>query len=464
MNFFTKLKGAVERNQSLLCVGLDPVVDNLPPGPDIYSRLVNWGRNMIAETADLVCCYKPNMAFFEQFGPKGLRALVDFTKDIPADIPLLLDAKRGDIGSSAEAYARGVYGHFRADAVTLNPYLGQDSIKAFLKDPEKAAFILCQTSNPSAHEIQQHGSPPLFEYIAQLAHDWGSPDQIGLVIGATQPEALQVIRRICPEHWFLAPGVGAQGGDLAQALQVGLRSDGLGMIIPVSRSVLNAPDPHQAALELRDAINSFRTAFTPKPAKSEHEMLILKLFEYGCVQFGQFTLASGKQSPIYIDLRRVVSFPDVFKMAVEAYLRLLRGVKFDLLSGVPYAALPVAAVTAWKLGMPLIYPRKEAKAHGTGQIVEGAFQSGQTAIMVEDVITSGGSILTAAENLRNVGLVVSDAVVLVDRKQGGVEAMQKNGINVHPVLDIFEIIDVLKSHALIDADTHAAVTAYLRES
>ena len=464
MNFLSKLTKAIERNQSLLCVGLDPVEANLPEGDDIFSQLVAWASGIIAETRDLVCCYKPNIAFFEQFGPEGLRALVAVGEMIPEGIPMLMDAKRGDIGSTADAYARGIYGQFHADAVTLSPYLGEDSVKAFLKNPEKAAFVLCQTSNPSAKEIQDHGEPPLFEFIAHQAQTWGNPDQIGLVIGATQTEALRRIRQICPETWFLAPGVGAQGGDLAGALQAGLRPDGLGMIIPVSRSILNASDPRGAAIELRDAINAFRRSFTPRAALGEREKLILKLFNYGCVKFGAFTLASGKESPIYIDLRRVVSFPDLFKLATASYIEVLKELDFDLIAGVPYAALPLAAAAALKLNLPLIYPRKEAKAHGTGQKVEGAFQPGQRVVLMEDVITSGGSIMTAAETLRAAGLAVRDAVVMVDRKQGGVEALSRDDINVHPVLDIFEILDTLKSHVLIDDETYQRVKVYLWES
>jgi len=463
MNFFEKLTKAIERNQSLLCVGLDPVEGNLPEGSDIYSRLVKWASAIITATGDLVCCYKPNIAFFEQFGPEGLRALAAIIKEIPSEIPVLLDAKRGDIGSSAEAYARGIYDAFSADAVTLSPYLGSDSIKPFLNDPDKAVFILCQTSNPSAGEIQGHGTPPLFETIAKKAKSWGSVEQIGLVVGATKPEALRTVREICPDQWILAPGVGAQGGDLAEALGAGLRQDGLGMIVPVSRSVINAPDPRQAALDLRNAINASRVTFKPRTIASKRESLIMKLFKYQCVKFGDFTLASGKQSPIYIDLRRVVSYPDLFKATADAYVEFLRRLEFDLIAGVPYAALPLGAVIAWHMDCSLIYPRKEVKAHGTGQNVEGAFQPGDRVVLVEDVITSGGSILSAAKTLRGAGLKISDALVLVDRKQGGVETLLQEGICVHSVLDIFEIMDVLKMKGLIDNDTFTSVTRYLQE-
>jgi len=262
----------------------------------------------------------------------------------------------------------------------------------------------------------------------------------------------------------LAPGVGAQGGNLELALQAGLRTDGLGMIIPVSRSVLNAEDPHQAALELRDAINAVRATVASKPtqADAEKEKLILDLFESGCVKFGHFTLASGKQSPIYIDLRRVVSFPELFNTAATAYVNMLSRLDCDLVAGVPYAALPLGAVTAWKLGKPLIYSRKEAKTHGTGQNIEGAYQAGQRAVLIEDVITSGGSILAAAETLRAGGLVVEDVVVLVDRKQGGAAALAQEGIRVHAVLNIYEVLQALKDRGFIDTDTHSGVTAYLQ--
>lgn len=462
MNFFEKIRSAIQRNNSLLCVGLDPIETVLPPGPDIYARLVEWGTNLISQTADYACCFKPNIAFYEQFGLEGLRALMAILQVVPPDLPVLLDAKRGDIGSSAEAYARGAYDQLHADAITLSPYLGGDSIRAFLQNPEKAVFVLCQTSNPSAKEIQQHGEPPLFEFVAKIAQTWGTPGQIGFVVGATQPDALLAIRETCPDHWILAPGVGAQGGNLEEALQAGLRSDGMGMILPVSRSIMTAADPAQAARDIWDAINICRTSFTPSPSLTEKDKLILDLFTKGCVKFGKFTLASGKKSPIYIDLRRVVSFPELFRRVADVTIQILCSHKFDLVAGVPYAALPVSAVAAMKLGKPLIYPRKEVKEHGTGQNIEGAYTPGQRAILLEDVITSGGSLIKAAESLRTAGLVVEDTVVLVDRKQGGSAASAQKGIRVHSALDIFEILRVLKAQNCIDADTHKEVTAYLQ--
>ncbi|MEA4813066.1 MAG: orotidine-5'-phosphate decarboxylase [Anaerolineaceae bacterium] len=495
MKFIDKLNAAIERNNSLLCVGMDPSEKVLGQGADVYGKLLDWAKELVEQTQDLVCCYKPNIAFFEAFGPKGYKALADIMAWMPKDIPILLDEKRGDIGSTAEAYAQASWVHFAADAVTLSPYLGVDSIKPFLANPEKAIFVLCQTSNPSANEMQGHGNPPLFERVAELSLAWGSADQVGLVIGATQPEALERVRAICPQSWFLAPGVGAQGGDLKAALKKGLRGDGRGMIIPVSRSVMQAADPRAAAQTLRDEINAIRREVVeqaldraaaletqkalsdpasaaqqdalelPAPAvtgkEDAYKALIHRLYQTGCVKFGQFTLASGKSSPVYLDLRRLVSFPDVLDLAVEAYIDQLVKLPYDTIAGVPYAALPIASIAANKMQKPMVYARKEVKTHGTGQMIEGVFEPGQAAVMVEDVVTSGGSIVSSAETLKAAGLIIRDAVVLVDREQGGPANLSAQGINIHAVLKFSEILEELKRAALIDEATYTLVSDYL---
>ena len=244
-SFVDKLNKAITRNHSLLCVGLDPEAgkfpaDFLPDAPTV-ERVKAFCLDIIEQTADLVCCYKPNSAFFEQYGAAGWDALREVIAAChAADIPVLLDAKRGDIGSTAKAYARAVFDDLDADAVTVSPYLGQDSIAPFLAYPGdarsggRAVFVLCFTSNPSAAEVQQHGAPPLFEHIAVQAQTWGGAAQLGFVVGATQPEALAAVRALAPDRWILAPGVGAQGGDLEAALcrragRAGQRDDRAGL-------------------------------------------------------------------------------------------------------------------------------------------------------------------------------------------------------------------------------------------
>jgi uridine monophosphate synthetase len=461
MGFFTKLDAAIERSGSLLCVGLDPREDRLPLGADMEARLVDWGRGIIDQTADLVCCYKPNFAFYEQAGPAGLRALQATIRNVPDEIPVLLDVKRGDIGSTAVAYAKAAYEMWGADAVTLNPYLGEDSVKPFLEPAGKAVFLLCYTSNPSAGQIQEHGLPPLYEHIARQARGWGDEGQIGFVVGATQPRALRRVRQICPRNWILAPGVGVQGGSLADALRAGLREDGKGLIIPVSRGVLFAADVYQAASELRGQIQAAISEQKPETGDATRRELAEALFQAGCVQFGSFTLASGLQSPIYIDLRRAVSYPDLFSLMARVYMDVLAGLRFDHIASVPYAALPLGAVVASGLQASLIYPRKEAKDHGIARQVEGSFQPGENAVLLEDVVTSGGSVVSAAETLRGAGLDVNNAVVLVDRQQGGRARLEAAGIRLHAVMGIDDLLVELKTAALIDQATFAAVKEYL---
>jgi len=461
MGFFTKLGSAIERNGSLLCVGLDPREDSLPQGADMEARLADWGRGIIDQTADQVCCYKPNFAFYEQAGPAGLRALQDTIRYVPENIPVLLDVKRGDIGSTAAAYAKAAYEMWGADAVTLSPYLGEDGVKPFLEPAGKAVFLLCYTSNPSAGQIQEHGLPPLYEHVAREACGWGDEGQIGFVVGATQPRALRRVRQLCPRQWILAPGVGAQGGSLADALRAGLREDGKGLIIPVSRGVIHAADVRQAASELRAQIQATIAELKPEPGDATRRELAEALFHAGCVQFGAFTLASGLQSPIYIDLRRAVSYPDLFSLMARSYMDVLAGLRFDHIASVPYAALPLGAVVAFGLRASLIYPRKEVKDHGTARQVEGSYQPGERAVLLEDVVTSGGSVVSAAEALRGAGLDVSDAVVLVDRQQGGSALLEAAGIHMQAVMGMDDLLDELKSAALIDQATFAAVKEYL---
>jgi len=265
--FFSFLERRVDDCSSLLCIGLDPHA-SLLERPTAASVL-DFCLRIVNQTAPYAAAFKPNAAFFEFFGTDGWNALKQVIEAIDAEsrrlgsmIPVILDAKRGDIASTAEAYAKSAFEHLGAHAITLNPYLGKDSIDPFLGFPEKGAFLLCKTSNPGASDLQDlpivgatGQSPlPLYEHVAKLAQQWNTRNNIGLVVGATQPEALTRVRAAAPDLWFLSPGVGAQGGDLETALKAGLRKDGKGMLINVSRSMARAEHPGLAAAELRDEI------------------------------------------------------------------------------------------------------------------------------------------------------------------------------------------------------------------
>lgn len=483
-DFFTKLTAAIARNQSLLCVGLDPAPDQIPAlyrqgAADTAEAILAWNRAIIAQTADLVCAYKPNIAFYEALGAAGMDALRATLAAIPADIPVILDAKRGDIGSTAAAYAVACFDELQADAVTLSPYLGRDSIDAFARYADKGLFVLCHTSNPSAGEFQtleiadwrsldREPHQPLYVHVARAAVRW-SPN-VGLVVGATFPEAVARVRAAAPNAWFLAPGIGAQGGDLEATLAVGLRADGLGVIVNASRSIANAADPRGAALTMRDAINTVRQKLAAAPATAHAtdteidpslRALVLELADLGAVRFGAFTLASGIQSPIYIDLRLLVSRPRLLARAAEAYAAQLATVPCDRIAGVPYAALPIGTAVAMAADKPLIYPRKEVKEHGLGKLIEGAWEAGDRVAIIEDLITSGGSTIATAETLRAAGLVVEHALVLIDREQGGVAKLAQAGITAHAVLTLTQILDILTAAGRLDAAKRQEVLTFL---
>ncbi|MFN2245255.1 MAG: orotidine-5'-phosphate decarboxylase [Anaerolineae bacterium] len=463
MEFYRWIEEAARRNNSLLCVGLDPRLERLAPGDDLYS----FNRRIIDATRDLVCAYKPNFAFHEAAGPEGLEALrrtVTYAHGT-ADVPVILDAKRGDIGSTAQAYARAAFEVWGADALTVNPYLGQDSVTPFTAFTDKGVFLLCHTSNPGATDLQTLPCPsrPLYEAVAAKAKEWGT----GLVVGATYPEALARVRALSPEAWILLPGVGAQGGDMADALAAGLREDRLGVVVNSSRDVIYALDPRQAALDLRKRINDARSGRPARPF-DPRAALTLTLADIGAIRFGEFTLASGKKSPIYVDLRLLASHPPALRQVASAYADLLRaevgagepGTRTRL-AAIPYAALPIGTAVALELDLPLIYPRKEAKDYGTSRQIEGEYQAGDRAVVLDDLITTGGSKLAAIEPLEQAGLEVRDVVVLIDREQGGGAELAEAGYRLHAVLRLSEMLDLLTEAGRISAAQRDEVTGSL---
>src|SRR3972149_6742852 len=281
-----------------------------------------------------------------------------------ASTPAFWDAKRGDIGSTSQAYAQAAFGELKAHAITVSPYLGEDSVAPFLTDASKGVFLLCKTSNPGAADLQELlvNGRPIYLRVADLAQKWNANRNIGLVIGATYAAVLGEVRGEVPDLWFLTPGIGAQGAEL-NALTAGLRGDGNGLLVPISRGISQAADPALTAREFRDAINAARKS---KPGKAKpafrHSLLADDLLRLGCVQFGEFKLKSGLLSPIYLDLRRLVGDSAALSRAAAAYLELLRPLTFDRLAALPYAALPIASAISLQSGWPLIYPRKETKA------------------------------------------------------------------------------------------------------
>jgi len=246
--FRGKLCNAIERSRSFLCVGLDPDPARFP---DVVRGDVGaFLREVVSATQDLVCAYKPNIAFYEALGERGWRVLKDTVEAIPDSIPVILDAKRGDIGNTAKMYAKAYFKDLGVDAVTVNPYMGFDTIEPFLR--YGAAFVLCITTNPSAGDFQflQAEGKPLYLWVAERAVEWARSGEVGLVTGATRPETIRKVREVAPCLPLLIPGVGAQKGDLEASVREGLDGEGRGVIVNVSRAVLYAssgPDFAEAA-------------------------------------------------------------------------------------------------------------------------------------------------------------------------------------------------------------------------
>ena len=437
-HFVSRLARRARESDSLLCVGLDPHPDLLAQPTAAAAR--DFCLRLISACAPYACAFKPNSAFFEAFGGEGMGALRDVISAVPDSIPVILDAKRGDICSTAEAYERAAFDTLGADALTASPYLGRDSVAPFLNRPERGVFVLCKTSNPGADEFQAlpvGSGEPLYLQVARQAQRWSENDNLGLVVGATDPEALEKVRSVAPDMWFLVPGVGAQGGDLEAALTAGLRSDGLGMLVSVSRSLAMATDPAAEARSLRDAINDVRRRLSSRrTAGSDARQIALTLLRAGCVRFGQFTLRSGQRSSFYLDLRRLASHPWALRVVAAAFVRLLRPLEFDRLAAIPYAALPIGTAVALAGDWPLIYPRREKKAHGTRSVIEGEYNPGETVVLLDDLITTGESKFETIQKLESAGLRVRDLVVLVARGQDANEVMAAAGYCLHAAVDL----------------------------
>jgi orotidine-5'-phosphate decarboxylase len=268
MTFLEKLTGAARANSSLLCVGLDVSLDALPEGiARTPAGVVEFSRAIVEATADLVCAFKPNLAFYEALGPAGLDALLQTRHLIPANIPVIADAKRGDVGHTASAYARALFDVYGFDAVTASPYLGRDSLEPFLERADRGVFVLCRTSNPGARDLQDLnvGGEPLYRLVARLVAEWNQRGNAGLVVGATYPREIAEVRSIAPTLPLLIPGVGAQAGDLAAAVRAGVDARGERAIVNSSRQVLYASSGRDfaaaaraVAIVLRDQINEAR--------------------------------------------------------------------------------------------------------------------------------------------------------------------------------------------------------------
>jgi len=270
MSFMQSLQAAWQRNNSLVCVGLDPEPAKFPAHlrerPD---AVFEFCRDIVDATADLVCAFKPQIAHFAALRAEdALERLIAHVHAKHPGVPVILDAKRGDIGSTAQHYVSEAFDRYQADAVTLNPYLGRDSVQPFLDRADKGVILLCHTSNPGAADLQDLdvGGKPLYQHVAQIiARDWNTNGNCALVTGATWPEQLGEVRALIGDMPLLVPGIGAQGGDVEAVVRNGRSANGNGLLISSSRAILYAGNDEAfaeaariATKDLRDTINRYR--------------------------------------------------------------------------------------------------------------------------------------------------------------------------------------------------------------
>jgi len=475
--FFTALAQRAKDINSLLCVGLDPHSAQLPEGEKNAAGALKFCLRLIEATSAVAVAYKPNAAFFECFGAEGADALKAVVAAVPAGIPVLLDCKRGDISTTAAAYADAAFDVYGAHGVTLSPYMGRDSLEPFLtKDASKGAFVLCKTSNGGSADFQAlplaggcNGNGGggeeelLYENVARRCEEWGAGrDNLGLVVGATDAEGLRRARAAAPGLWILAPGLGAQGGDLEAAVEAAVWAEGAaaggGIVFPVSRGISKAADPAAAAVDFRDRINAVRerklagaaaaaaAAAAAEAAAAEapgggggggkaSEANALAFIEMSLgkdvLRFGEFTLKSGRVSPYFFNAGHFDSGLSLLQLGRFYARRLVEwGLEFDVIFGPAYKGITLAAAIAIALAdvhgrdVPYAYNRKEAKDHGEKGNLVGASMAGKRVLVVDDVITAGTAIRESMVILTAAEADVVGVMVALDRQEKGKEGEQ----------------------------------------
>jgi uridine monophosphate synthetase len=485
MGFFVQLTEAITTRQSLLVTGLDPNPEMLQSwaarrgmaGRSFLSQARHWIKAVIEATAPHVCAYKPSLGFYQALGPVGLELLLEVRDLVPRDLPLIIDSKHGDLNSSS-ALAHYLFKELGADAVTLSPLAGQDIAAPFLLYPDKAVVMTCHSSNQAARQIQHYPSDdtPLYVQIVRETQLWATPEQLLLEVGTSDPAILGRVRAEAPERFLILRSLWGEEEKLEAMLEAGFTSAGDGLLLPLPQNLLVEDDIAERAERLKRQIQTSRERWleqqasggatggggdrcslwlpgsapdtnasaTPQEPMAE---LIVELFDIGCLLFGDYVQASGAVFNYYIDLRQIISDPNLFHRVLHAYGELLRELDFDRIAGIPYGSLPTATGLSLLLHKPLIYPRKEVKAHGARRLIEGDFEEGDRVVVVDDILITGGSVLEGIAKLESSGLQVRDVVVFLDH--GGDHDRQAKdrlaaaGYRAHAVLGIEQITQVL---------------------
>ncbi|MEB3201418.1 MAG: bifunctional orotidine-5'-phosphate decarboxylase/orotate phosphoribosyltransferase [Synechococcus sp.] len=492
MGFFVQLTDAIADRQSLLVTGLDPNPEMLQSwaarrglaGRSFLSQARHWIKAVIEATAPHVCAYKPSLGFYQALGPVGLELLLEVRDLVPRDLPLIVDTKHGDLNSSS-ALAHYLFKELGADAVTLSPLAGQDIAAPFLLYPGKAVVMTCHSSNQAARVIQHHPNEqePLYLRIVRETQLWATPEQLLLEVGTSDPAILARVRAEAPERFLILRSLWGEEERLEAMLQAGLGAAADGLLLPLPQNLLVEDDIGPRAETLKHQITACREQLRGAggetcalwlpgedgpgrgdgtTASNPLETLIVDLFDIGCLLFGEYVQASGAVFNYYVDLRQIISDPNLFHRVLHAYASQLQGLDFDRIAGIPYGSLPTATGLSLQLHKPLIYPRKEVKAHGARRLIEGDFDAGDRVVVVDDILITGGSVLEGIAKLESSGLKVDDVVVFIDHggdhDRRARERLATAGYRCHSVLNIKQITAVLHRAGRLN-DAQAATLA-----
>ncbi len=477
VTFFLKLTEAIASRQSLLITGLDPNPEMLQSwnrnrgggAGSFLSQSRRWIKAVIDETSDHVCAFKPSLGFYQALGAVGIDLLREVRELVPLEIPLILDAKHADL-NSASALANYVFDELNVDAVSLSPLAGHDLAAPFLLHTDRAVVITCHSSSPASRILQHHPNEanPLYLRIVAESRLWATPEQLLLEVGTSDPEILARVRNLAPDHVLILRSLWGEEERLETLLQAGLGSAADGLLLPVPQNMLMEDRLGERVAELKGQIATIRDRVisSRQPAEDRCELwlparceqldsLIVDLFDIGCLLFGEYVQASGALFNYYIDLRRIISNPNIFHRVLHAYSLLLADLNFDRIAGIPYGSLPTATGLSLLLHKPLIYPRKEVKAHGARRLIEGDFREGETALVVDDILITGGSVLEGIGKLESSGLRVEDVVVFIDHGGSAAQRLADAGYRCRAVLSIEQITAVLREAGRLNADQAA---------
>lgn len=509
MTFFLKLTEAIASRQSLLITGLDPNPEMLHTWNrsrgggtgSFLSQARRWIKAVIEATADHVCAVKPSLGFYQALGAVGIDLLREVRELVPPDLPLILDAKHADL-NSASALAHYLFHDLGVDAVSLSPLAGQDIAAPFLLHTDRAVVVTCHSSSPAARVLQHHPdeSDPFYLRVVRESQLWATPEQLLLEVGTSDPRILERVRAAAPEHVLILRSLWGREERLEALLQAGLTSAADGLLLPLPQNLLVEEGLAEGAAALKRQISAVRERviaarspaadrcdlWLPQPAAAEGRPkepatgpgsdppadpaadpaadplapLIVDLFDIGCLLFGDYVQASGAVFSYYIDLRRIISDPNLFHRVLHTYSVLLQGLNFDRIAGIPYGSLPTATGLSLQLHKPLIYPRKEVKAHGARRQIEGDFREGETVVVVDDILITGGSVLDGIAKLASSGLVVRDVVVFIDHGGQARARLAAAGYRTHAVLDIDRITAVLLAARRLTTEQAAELGAH----